>query len=96
MTRKQKAKEIEVKAFKEWTTGEYENYVKPGDIVDAATLEYFKKLIEPRLLTANHFQVGEDEEEPSRTTRYLTFEKVMHNWVYRGLCYHGKKEEPTN
>lgn len=92
MTVKQTEEPV-VKKFEGWEKGEYNEYAAPGDVVDEATLEYFKKLLPPRMLTANFFQVGEDEEEPSRDTRYLTFEKVMRTWVYRGLCRYGKKEE---
>ncbi len=94
----------EYKPFNGWDsfaeqTGKtgYDDYAKPGDIVDRETYDYFLNVLPPRTMEWGYFQVGEpydyQENEQGRLRAiWPTFDYDGERYYYLGNCFAGGRE----
>ena len=74
-----------------------EDYLEPGDEVDADLIDYFLNVLPPRTNRAGLLQVGgeistaKDANGHWRPT-YLTFKRQGGTWRYAGRCFEGSAE----
>ena len=92
-----------MKTLKEWmkTDGSFREYVKPGDEVDEAMVDYFMNILPPRKMSYGYLQVGEpikscQDKDGRWKETYATFEKIEGKWVYQGCCFPGRSEDMSN
>lgn len=92
-----------VKTIEGWYKSEcysWDDYAKPGDLVDESVFEYFLNILPPRSLQRGYLQVGEphSHELNPKTGRmqatYMTFTKTEEGlYRYCGNCFSGETEE---
>lgn len=77
--------------------GSWDEYCKPGEVVDEGVADYFLNILPPRTMKMGYFQVGEPHSTAvnPKTKRYsetyATFLKVGKGmWEYRGRCFAGE------
>lgn len=88
----------EYKFFKGWHESGircYEDYAKPGDIVDQETIDYFLNTVPPHKFGKDYLQYGEpwsfatDDRGRCRDT-WTTFYRKDYEWYYAGHCFSGQ------
>lgn len=85
-----------VKTFEGWEASglHYDKYAQPGDIVDGATVDYFRDTVPPHICLKDFLQYGEmigtakDKAGRYRGT-WITFYEKEGVWRYAGLCFSG-------
>lgn len=76
----------------------YEDYCKPGDIVDEESYDYFLNILPPLTMRRGYFQVGEphstriDDKGTYRET-WMTFKHDGERYYYMGNCFAGEEIE---
>lgn len=92
-------KQKEIKTLKGWEESEknWDDFCKPGELVDEDIYGYFLNILPPRNMGAGYLQVGEphDSRPNPRTGKYMmtytTFTKVEDKvWRYCGNCFPGE------
>ncbi len=92
-------KQKKIKTLKEWEESgkNWDDFCKPGDLVDEDVYWYFLNILPPRNMGAGYLQVGEpyDSRLNPRTGKYMatysTFTKVENEvWRYCGNCFPGE------
>lgn len=83
------------KPFKGWKEENYDDYAKPGDIVDEETYDYFLDILPPATMKLGYFQVGEPyrmmkAEDGTYKETWLTFAKKGDKYYYLGHCFAGE------
>lgn len=75
----------------------WDDYAKPGDLVDEAVYENFLNILPPRSMSGGYLQVGEpySHRDNPRTGKYqatyMTFTWVREGiWRYCGNCFAGE------
>jgi hypothetical protein len=82
--------------------GDFGSIAKPGDAVDERIVDEFLNCVPPRTMRANLVQCGEPygHREDPRTggwrPTFITFERRLGQWYYRGHCFSGEVSEPKN
>lgn len=92
-------KEITLKTIEGWQNSgchSWDEYCKPGDLVDQEVADYFLNILPPRTMRKGYFQVGEphshavDPVKMKNSGTYATFAKVRDGiWQYKGNCFPG-------
>ena len=75
----------------------YDDYVRPGDIVDEATVDYFRDTVPPHMMGRDYLQYGEAWDIAMGADGYnhetwTTFYRKDGVWYYAGHCFTGKIE----
>lgn len=92
-------KQKEIKTLKGWEESgkNWDDFCKPGDLVDEDVYWYFLNILPPRNMGAGYLQVGEpyDSRLNPKTGKYVatysTFVKVGDKvWRYCGNCFPGE------
>ena len=90
---------MKLKTIEDWQNsgcGTWDEYCKPGDLVDEEVADYFLNILPPHTMEREYFQVGEphsyarnpEDGKPSDT--YATFVRYGKGiWQYRGNCWTG-------
>lgn len=72
----------------------WDEYCKPGDMVDQGVADYFLDILPPRIMTRDYFQVGEPHSHAinPKTMKYCgtyaTFAvRGKEIWEYCGNCF---------
>lgn len=93
----EKQKEIKTLKGREESEKNWDDFCKPGELVDEDVYWYFLNILPPRNMGAGYLQVGEphDSRPNPRTGRYMmtytTFTKVEDKvWRYCGNCFPGE------
>ena len=90
---------LEIKTLEGWEKSKintFDEYCKPGDIVDQNMVNYFLDLLPPLIFGEHYIQVGGayndilDKEDNLIKPTYMTFDKEDGNWIYKGNCFKGK------
>lgn len=91
---------MELKTIDGWCKsdcGSWDEYCKPGEVVDEGVADYFLNILPPRTMKMGYFQVGEPHSTAvnPKTKRYsetyATFLKVGKGmWEYRGHYFAGE------
>ena len=73
----------------------YDDYAKPGDIVDEETFDYFLGILPPAMMKRGYLQVGEPysaakAEDGSWKKTWMTFAKKGDKYFYLGHCFIGE------
>ncbi len=77
----------------------YDDYCKPGDIVDEETYNYFLNILPPLTMRRGYFQVGEpystriDEKTGKYRETWPTFKYDGERYYYLGNCFAGEEVE---
>ena len=91
--------DMKLKTIEDWQNSEcrtWDEYCKPGDLVDQEVADYFLNILPPQTMKRGYFQVGEPHSyarnpktgKPSGT--YATFVRYGRGiWQYRGNCWTG-------
>lgn len=81
------------KTYKEWVDSKvcFSSFVKEGDVVDEAIVDYFVEVLPPVTMNFTMVQMGEPYDMVGGRNRYLTLEKVKNEWVYTGKKFRGGK-----
>lgn len=91
--------DMKLKTIEDWQNSgcrTWDEYCKPGDLVDQEVADYFLNILPPRTMKREYFQVGEPHSyarnpetgKPSDT--YATFLRYGKGiWQYRGNCWAG-------
>lgn len=77
-----------MKKFSEWT-GDLEEYLIVGDIVDEELVEYFINTMPPAAHTSTLIQIGEPNDHVNGKAVYPTLKLTSKGWIYAGNCYRG-------
>lgn len=90
---------IKLKTIEGWhesACGSWDEYCKPGDLVDEGVADYFLDILPPRTMRKGYFQVGEpyssavNPETMKSCGIYSTFVRVEKGvWEYKGHCFPG-------
>lgn len=90
---------MELKTIDGWhksSCGSWDEYCKPGDLVDEGVADYFLDILPPRIMRKGYFQVGEpyssavNPETMKSGETYSTFVRVGSGiWEYKGHCFLG-------
>lgn len=92
-------KQKEIKTLKEWEESgkNWNDFCKPGDLVDEYVYWYFLEILPPRNMVAGYLQVGEPYDSRMNpktgkyTATYPTFVRVEDKtWKYCGNCFPGE------
>lgn len=93
-------KELKLKTLKDWKEEKWDDFCKPGDLVDEDIYWHFLNILPPRSMRSGYLQVGEpnDSRLNPKTGRYastyMTFVKVKEGaWRYCGNCFAGETIE---
>ena len=72
----------------------WDEYCKPGDMVDQGVADYFLDILPPRTMRRGYFQVGEphnyarNPKTGKQSDTYATFVRYGKGiWQYRGNCW---------
>lgn len=92
-----------MKTYAEWNASglaSFEEYCNPGDEVDEAIVEHFRKpapplTIKPGLVQCSEAYGREPTDDGYRIT-FTTFHRDADKWVYCGKCFVGQTENRTN
>lgn len=91
-----------VQTYEEWMNSglpTFEDYCKPGDIVDEAMVDYFMNSVPPVTMSSSCAQAGEaysherDDYGKYRATYTTFFRLTPSSWRFAGYCFKG---ETTN
>ncbi len=99
---------MELKTLQGWheyaeknSNGSWDNYCKPGELVDEEVYNYFLDILPPRGMGRGYLQVGEpyssafDPEFGKWRQTYSTFRRVQKGvWMYLGNCFPNGEWEP--
>lgn len=98
----EKNQNIEIKTIDGWGKSDkssWDDYAKPGDLVDESVYYYFLDILPPRSMGHGYLQVGEpfshrfNPKTGKHEATYATFTSVG-NGIYRycGNCFSGQAE----
>lgn len=99
MQRMSEEKQKEIKTLKEWEESgkNWDDFCKPGELVDEDVYWYFLNILPPRNMGAGYLQVGGpyDSRLNPKTGKYMatysTFVRVEDKvWKYCGNCFPGE------
>lgn len=92
-------KQKEIKTLKGWEESEknWDDFCKPGELVDEDVYWYFLNILPPRNMGAGYLQVGEpydsrlNPKTGKYTATYSTFVRAGDKvWKYCGNCFPGE------
>ena len=95
-------KELKPKTIKEWEESgrNWDDFCKPGDLVDEDVYWYFLGILPPRNMKSGYLQVGEpydsrlNQKTGKYASTYMTFVRVEDKvWKYCGNCFVGEATE---
>lgn len=89
--------DMKLKTIEDWQNSgcrTWDEYCKPGDMVDQGVADYFLDILPPRTMTRDYFQVGEPHSHAinPKTMKncgtYATFAvRGKEIWEYCGNCF---------
>ena len=91
--------DMKLKTIEDWQNSEcrtWDEYCKPGDLVDQEVADYFLNILPPQTMKRGYFQVGEphsyarNPKTGKTSDTYATFVRYGKEiWQYRGNCWTG-------